>query len=209
MTSSGRGDFGSKGSLDAPSPNGLLATVRSSREAWMLCRAVRNREDFATCNIFDSQYLAAREPSGDEVSATWARTRARCTDYALTASQLDRLEHMVVRAPPVQSLLMMHVVELAMADAAFILVLAKDARHAHSPEPFVDLVATTFDRSIARARCSSAAWTNLRRVARRLGSRRVPPAAPSTERLPALARPSPTRLARSLDHDLLTATLGE
>src|SRR5439155_12283356 len=26
---------------------------------------------------------------------------------------------------------------------------------------------------------------------------------------PALARPSPTRLARSLDHDLLTATLGE
>jgi hypothetical protein len=164
------------------STTGLVMTVEGGASARALRAAVAARDDLAvhTFRVLRPHSDAAqREPLAGQL----ARMRERCRASSVRPDDVTRLDTLVAEARPATALAMLQLVDLCVADTGFLLAIVDDTDRARIPPAFTGAVQRVFDREIVDG-------------------------SPDLVATVRLARPAPARLERSLDQDLLAATVG-
>jgi hypothetical protein len=164
------------------STTGVVTTVATG-EAKPLREVIAQREDLAVHNlrVVDAQ---DGRPQREPLVKQWRRTRHRCDRFGVLPGELEQLDAAVSGASPATAVAMMRLIDLCIADTGFILVIVDDAERACLPPSFVEAVQGIFAREL------------------------LTEASPDIALSVQLRRPAPVRLERSLDQDLLAATLG-
>jgi hypothetical protein len=120
-----------------------------------------------------------REPLAGQL----ARMRARCRASSVRPDDVTRLDTLVAEARPATALAMIELVDLCVADTGFLLAIVDDTDRTRIPLAFTEAVQQVFDRRV------------------------VVDGSPDLVATVRLARPAAARLERSLDRDLLAATV--
>lgn len=170
--------------MNALRSTGVVTTVATGADARMMRNAIAQRDAFAIHKVRVVDVHPDRRPR-EPLGKQKERMRQRCRRFSVGPAALDQLESAVTAASPDTALVMLHLIDLCIADTGFFLVIVDDSEQACLPPSFVDAARTIFDRELL-ADASLDVGLSVQ-----------------------LERPTPDRLERSVDHDLLRATLDD
>jgi hypothetical protein len=163
---------------------GLVTRVATGAEARALRDDAVQRDEFAA-HAFRMVNVRADRPQREPLDRQIERMRQRCRRYSVAPAELERLDAVITAAPREIALAMLQLIDVCIADTGFLLVIVDDSGRVRLPPSFVEAAQSIFDRELLAE---------------------VPRGDSLSVRL---ERPAPRRLERSLDHDLLRATLDD